>query len=358
MKAVVKQDQHAFELSVTELPTPDLNEGDVLVEVRSVGICGSDLHMYAGHSGYDWIPYPIVLGHEITGRVVKTTNQALQGKRVVINPYVPCGTCEFCLRGEENNCDAHEFTIEKRAPKSLQYGFRQNGGMAEYIAVPERNVVPISDAITDDVAAILEAVAVGLTAVEKVDSITGKTVAIFGPGPIGLGIASLLIGLKAEKVVVVGVPGDEDRLFKARELGAQTIITSERVVDDLLSESNGYDAVFDCSGHHSVPSNAIKVMKKGAQLVLVGISTSAFSLTMDQIVRGQIQIIGSYGITKETFQRTIEYAAQKDFEFEKLISERFQLSEAKQAFEAALNKAAGKVILQMNDAGGNKHENH
>lgn len=358
MKAVVKQNQHAFELSVTDLPTPDLNEGDVLVEVRSVGICGSDLHMYAGHPGYDWIPYPIVLGHEMTGRVVKTTNQALQGKRVVINPYVPCRTCEFCLKGEENNCDDHEFSSEKRAPKSLQYGFRQNGGMAEYIAVPESNVVPISDKITDDTAAILEAVAVGLTAVEKVDSVSGKRIAVFGPGPIGLGIASLLIGLKAEKVVVVGVPGDENRLLKAKELGAQTILTSEKVVESLLSLANGYDAVFDCSGHHSVPNSAIQVMKKGAQLVLVGISTNAFTLTMDQMVRGQIQVIGSYGITKETFQRTIEYAAQKEFEFEKLISGRYQLSEAKQAFEAALNKAAGKVILQIKDVGGKEHEDH
>ncbi|WP_085522737.1 zinc-dependent alcohol dehydrogenase [Tuberibacillus sp. Marseille-P3662] len=349
MQAVVKSNDQPYELSVTDLPKPNIKDREVLVKVNRVGICGSDLHMYAGHEGYDWISYPLVLGHEITGTVIETSNQALQDRRVVINPYVPCGECNYCLRGEGNRCDHNAFFTNKKAPKSLQYGFRQHGGMAEFIAVPEENVVPISDKVSDNVAAVAEAIAVGLTAVEKT-AVTGKSVVIFGPGPIGLGVASLLVGMQADNIVMVGVPGDEMRLEKAKELGVHhTVITSETIVDDLLNINHGYDGVIDCSGHHSVPRNAVKVLKKGGDLVLVGISTNTFSIEMDQIVRGEIQIKGSYGITGATFRRTLDYAADEAFPFDKLVSEDYDIASVKQAFDGALNKAAGKIVLKISE---------
>ncbi|WP_164667752.1 zinc-dependent alcohol dehydrogenase [Virgibacillus doumboii] len=349
MQAVVKHNDKPYELLIKELPKPTVRDGEVLVKVRGVGICGSDLHMYAGHAGYDWISYPLTLGHEITGTVVETSNKSLQGQRVVINPYIPCGECEYCQQVEENRCDNNNFFMTKKAPMSLQYGFRQNGGMAEFIAVPEENVFPISDKVSDNVAAVAEAIAVGLTAVEKVGSVAGKKIVVFGPGPIGLGIASLLVGLGAESITMVGIPGDEKRFEKAKELGVHhTSMTSEKLVDDLLRHNSGYDVVFDCSGHHSVPGHAVKVLKKGGQLVLVGISTNTFSLEMDQIVRGEIQIKGSYGITKETLKRTLEYAADDAFPFEKLVTGSYGIENAKDAFDAAMNKAAGKIVLELN----------
>lgn len=349
MKAVVKLNERSYELSVEDFPKPEIKEGEVLVQVNRVGICGSDLHMYAGHSGYDWIQYPLVLGHEITGTIVETDKEALQGQRVVINPYIPCNDCDYCHNGEENLCDNNEFSLTKKAPQSLQYGFRQHGGMAEYIAVPEENVYPIADDVSDNVAAVSEAIAVGLTAVEKVDVVANKTAVIFGPGPIGLGIASLLVGLQAENIVMVGVAGDEERLEKAKELGVHHVMmTTEDIVDDLMAKSNGYDMVFDCSGHHSVPSNAVKILKKGSQIVLVGISTQAFSLEMDQIVRGEIQVKGSYGITRETFKRTLDYAQDEAFPFDKLVTGTYGLEEAKGAFDATMNKAAGKTVITFN----------
>ncbi|MBY7144537.1 alcohol dehydrogenase catalytic domain-containing protein [Virgibacillus sp. NKC19-3] len=349
MKAVMKYNEAPYELSIKELPKPSVQNGEVLVNVSSVGICGSDVHMYAGHAGYDWIPYPLTLGHEITGTVVETSHNTLQGQRVVINPYVPCGECEYCKRGEENRCDNNNFFVSKRAPLSLQYGFRQNGGMAEFIAVPEKNVVPISDDVSDNVAAVSEAIAVGLTAVDKAGTIAGKKVIIFGPGPIGLSVASLLVGLRAENIIMAGVPGDEKRLEKAEEIGVHhTLVTSDNLVNDLLGWNNGYDVVFDCSGHHSVPGNAAKVLKKGGQLVLVGISTNTFSLEMDQIVRGEIQVRGSYGITWDTFKRTLEYATDDAFPFERLVTGSYGIERAKEAFDAAMDKAAGKIVLKMN----------
>lgn len=350
MQSVVKHNNKAYELNVIDLPRPTIKKNEVLVKVSGVGICGSDLHMYAGHSGYDWISYPLVLGHEVTGKVVEASNQDLLGKRCVINPYIPCGECEYCLNSQENRCDNNQFFLRKEPPQSLQFGFRKNGGMAEYITVPEKNVLPVSDEVSVKVAAISEGIAVGLSAVEKVDRVAGKTAVIFGPGPIGLGIASVLVGLQIDKLVMVGVEGDEGRLERAREIGVDFIfITNDELIDGLLEFNKGYDMVFDCSGHYSVPNNAVKILKKGGELILVGISTNEFSLQMDQVVRGEIQIKGSYGVTKDVFQRTLEYAADAKFPFDKIVSSYYDISNVKAAFDAALNKATGKIVLKINN---------
>lgn len=348
MLSVLKNNEKPYTLSIQDVAMPKIKKGHVLLKVKGAGICGSDLHMYAGHSGYDWVSYPLILGHEITGVVVEADKDELIGKRVVVNPYIPCNNCEYCLRGEMNLCDSNSFYSHKLAPRSLSYGFRENGGMAEYCLVREENIVSIPDEISDEVAAILESVAVGLTAVEKVGTLTNKTIAIFGPGPIGLGITSLLVGLNAKRIVVVGAKGDEDRLRRAELIGAhQTIITSNKIVENLLEIHNGYDVVFDCSGHHSVPETAIPIVKKGGQIILVGISTNAFTVRMDQIVRGEIQLKGSYGITQKTLLRTIEHASDNNFPFEKLIGETFHIQDAKEAFDVALNHSTGKIILKM-----------
>lgn len=348
MKAVIKASERPFDLVIKEIPLRERKMGEVLVKIQMVSICGSDLHMYAGHSGYNWIKYPRVLGHEMTGVVAEADDQTLVGKRVVINPYIPCGKCEHCINGEENLCDYGTFHIEKKAPKSLQYGFRRDGGMAEYIIVPEQNVLLVPDGISDEVAAISEALAVGLTAVEKVKGIEKKSVVIFGPGPIGLGIASILKGLGVPKIVIVGVPGDEERLETAKEIGVDdVVITSDQLVDDLLQISNGYHVMFDSSGHASVPEKAAHLLKKGGDLVLVGISTNRFTLRMDQIVRGEINIRGSYGITRKSYEKLLQYASKPEFPFKKLVQFVYSYEESRKAFEKALNKGKGKVVLKF-----------
>lgn len=350
MKAIVKNSAEPYDISIKELELGTLGEKEVLVKVSAVGICGSDLHMYAGHGGYDWIDYPLVFGHEISGTVVEVgegADSSNKGKRVIVNPYIPCGQCEFCLKGEENRCDSGEFFVQKRPPQSLQYGFRKNGGMSEFLIVPEKNIVLIDDNTSDEVAAILEAIAVGVTAVEKINNIEEKSIVVFGPGPIGLGIVSILSGLNAKKIVVAGITGDEQRLEKAQELGAdETIILGEAGTNDLLERNPlGYDAVFDSSGHNSVPKTAITVLKKGEEIVLVGISNNEFTLPMDQIVRGEIQIKGSYGITNESFHKTVLYAANPKFPFEKLITGVFPYDQAKEGFQNSLDRAPGKTVI-------------
>ena len=349
MLSIVKRSTKPKDLTIEERPSPQPSSDELLIRIKAVGICGSDLHMYAGHGGYDWINYPLILGHEITGEVTKSQvygYEHLVGQRVVVNPYKPCGNCEHCHRGEENRCDAGMFYVDKQPPASLRLGFREDGGMSEYLTVAPGNVIPVDNSVSDDVAAISEAIAVGLEAVKKVGRLNDKAVIVFGPGPIGLAICALLTGFGARRAAVVGVPGDEKRLAKARMLGVDTaIVQDDHLTAKLTACSPGYDVVFDCSGHPSVPSNALKLLKKGGQLILVGISDKPFALPMDQVVRGEIRIEGSYGITHTTLEETLRLAADPAFHFSELVAARYPARQAKDAFETALAGPPGRTVL-------------
>ncbi|WP_027355771.1 zinc-dependent alcohol dehydrogenase [Desulfofundulus thermocisternus] len=349
MKALVKKSTKQYDIELTDLQIPSLKDDEVLIKVTASSICGSDLHMYLGHEGYRWINYPVVLGHEVVG-VVEAAGSGVEpdivGKRVVINPYIPCNACDNCLKGEENICQAGPRTLTA-PPLSLQFGFRRNGGMAEYMVVPRDNALPLGNKISDEVAAILESVAVGVHAVNKIGDVKNKNIVIFGPGPIGLGIAVICKGLGSGKTLVAGLPDDEERLQIVKKIKAIPVRVDPADFSALAGhlQDRPADVVFDCSGHPSVPEKAMYLVKKGGKVILVGISTGRFSLPMDCMVRGEIGLKGTYGTSKKSFLQAIEYAGLPQFPFEHIVTDRFRLAEAVAAFDLASNKKRGKILL-------------
>lgn len=346
VRAFVKKTSGIRDARIESIKLGEMLPNEVLVKVNAVGICGSDLHMYAGHNGYDWVQYPLVLGHEITGTVVEAfSNQAqhLVGKRVVVNPYEPCGSCEHCKKGNINRCEFGEFTQNKMPSKALQYGFRKPGGLAEYMKVKAANVIVIEDAVSDQVAAISEALAVSYTAVKKVERFSKKKILVVGPGPIGLGVVALLVGNGNVNVDILGTAQDRSRLALSEEIGVRKAYSASSEVEQDLK--NGYDAVIDCSGHHSVPEQALKWLKRGGEIVLVGISTNIFSIPMDQIVRGEISIKGSYGITLENYKEVLDMSKNPAFPFEKIIADAVSFDNIIKGFEKALLQIPGKVVV-------------
>ncbi|MHB8916396.1 MAG: zinc-dependent alcohol dehydrogenase [Desulfocucumaceae bacterium] len=347
MKALVKNSAAQYDMDLKEIPVPMPGDGEVLVRVTAASICGSDLHMYMGHKGYDWVGYPMVMGHEMVGRVVLAGPGAdgMTGKRVVVHPYIPCNACDNCLKGEENICQAGPRTLTA-PPLSLQYGFRRNGGMAEYISVPLDNALPLGDDIPDDVGAMLESMAVCVHAVSKAGDVKNKDVVIFGPGPIGFGIAAVCNGLGANKVFVAGLADDEKRLEIVERVNAVPVRVEAGDYSGLAGKlrDKPADLVFDCSGHPLVPEQAIYFLKKGGKVILVGISTGRFSLPVDCVVRGEIGIKGTYGTSRESFLQAISYAGRPEFPFSLIVTDSFGLGEARAAFELARAKK-GKIIL-------------
>lgn len=350
MTSFVKNSPKQHDVSYIEYELPELQPTQCLIRVKAVGICGSDLHMYDGHAGYDWVNYPLVLGHEITGEVVAVGDNKYASylrKRIVIDPYTSCGKCEFCRSGETNRCDFGGFVEVKTPTKALRYGFREPGGMSEYMIADIDNCIWISDAISDEVAAISEALTVSYTAIKKVRDYEQKKLLIVGPGPIGLGVAAIAIGIGNTRVDMLGTAQDKERLALAKSIGVREVFENASAIltDDYL----GYDAVIDCSGHPTVPQTALRLLKRGGQLVLVGINSAAFSLPMDQVVRGEISVHGSYGITRNNYKQLLKLAESPQYPFKQLVVGAVDFKNIEKGFQDALNKVSGKIIVKMGE---------
>lgn len=344
-EALVKNTTAPKDIKFETYEIPALEPHQSLLKVNAVGICGSDLHMYDGHGGYDWVTYPLVLGHEVTGSVVAVGEGEVPQQRMVINPYKSCGSCEFCLVGESNRCDFDDYKYIKTPTEALRYGFREAGGMAEYMVVDKQNLIAIQDTVTDEVAAISEALAVSYTAVAKIENFVKKSILIVGPGPIGLGVAAILVGAGNERVMMLGTAVDENRLQLAKDIGVSKVY--QNAGDIPHEQFKGFDAIIDCSGHPSIPNAALRLLKRGGELILVGINPASFSVPMDQIVRGEISIKGSYGITQANYEAVLLLAADARYPFQKLIAQTVPFKDCLQGFESALNKATGKVVIKM-----------
>lgn len=352
MKAIVKATRdHGVE--VKEVEAPILKENEVLVRVEAVSICGSDLHMYEGMHAYEWVPTPVILGHEFAGRVVGVNNseqEHLLNSRVIINPYVACGECTNCQKGRTNLCDHGHGAMDKVPAKSLQYGFRQNGGMAEYAAIHYKNVLPIPETMPIEVAGMLEALGIGVRALERSNILPGDTAVVIGPGPIGLSLIASLSNYGLKKLIVTGLTVDEERLQLAKELGATDIVYADKENDvdaiSNLTEGEGVDHVFETSGFHQSLVSGVRMCTKGGELLLVGISAKETVLPSNEIVRGEITVKGVYGVTEQTLKRTISMAASGKFPYQKLISHVLPLGNAVDGFEVGVKKQGVKVILK------------
>lgn len=352
MLAVTKtKDQRG--VSIAEIGKPRPAEDEVLVRVEAASICGSDLHMYESLRGYEWITLPLVLGHEFCGVVESSGGKAgegLAGKRVLINPYVPCGCCYNCRRGKTNLCDFGFDAMSKVPAKSLKYGFRENGGMAEYAVVKASNALPLPDGLSAETASILEGVGIGVRAIERSDVKPGDTAVVIGPGPIGLSLVASLSNLGLAELIVTGLSKDEKRLELARELGATHIVYADETggVDAVraITGGQGVDHVFETSGFHESAMSAVRMCVKGGEVLLVGISPRSSTIPTNEIVRGEVNLKGVYGVTEQTLKRTIAMAASGKYGYEKLISHVLPLQQAVDGFEAGLAKQAVKVVLR------------
>ena len=144
---------------------------------------------------------------------------------------------------------------------------------------------------------------------------------------------------------MLGTTVDQDRLRLAKDIGVSHVYESP---EDIPHEQfKGFDAIIDCSGHPTIPNTALRLLKRGGELILVGINPANFSVPMDQIVRGEISIKGSYGITQSNYEAVLSLAADARFPFQKLIAQTVPFDNCLEGFENALNKASGKIVIKM-----------
>jgi L-iditol 2-dehydrogenase len=302
-------------LEIADLPRPTPLADEVLIQVAACGICGSDVHGYDGSSGRR-IP-PIVMGHEAAGRIAalgeKVTSLG-EGDRVTFDSTIYCGACSHCLRGDVNLCD-------NRQVLGVSCGdYRRAGAFAEYVVVPARIVYRLPDQLSFTEAAMLEAAAVALHAVNVTQVAPDSTALVIGAGMIGLLILQALRATGCSRVFVADI--DESRLKMATELGATAVLSAKSdLVPQIIKLTNGtgVDVVLEAVGRNETVSAAIDCVRKGGTVTLVGNISPEVTLPLQKVVSRQIRLQGSCASAGE-YPKAIELLASGAIRVKPLIT--------------------------------------
>lgn len=322
MKALVYTGPERLEFSDYADPVP--KAGEQVIDVESVGICGSDMHAYLGHD--DRRPAPLVLGHEVAGKV------AGSARRVTINPLVACGTCRYCALGRDNLCTTRQ--IISMPPRE--------GGFAEHVVLPEGNLVDLSDTITSDQAALAEPIACGWHAVRLALGLAeaGGAALIIGGGAIGVGAALSLVA-QGVKTVRVAEPNEVRRQYLEKTCGFDTVDPA------MMQPYDHFDIVIDGVGIEPTRAQASAHAAPGGVIAHIGLGSAAGGLDIRRMTLQEISFIGTYTYTDKDFRDTAQ--AMFDGRLGPLDwIETRPLSEGARAFSdiRAGRVAAPKIILK------------
>lgn len=332
MKALVKGEDK-LELIIEDREIPSIKDNELLIKVDYCGICGSDLHAAVNAPGYEFVPKPIILGHEFSGTVAKVGSERLNdllGKRVIVLPAEVCRECEQCLSGRTNICS-----------NIIGIGLHKDGGMAEYAKVREDQVILTPDELPSELAALTEPLSVAVHAVERVSNLADKKVLVQGCGIIGM-FTAFVAKLKGADVTISGLEQDvEHRLSVAEEIDLKI-----EVFKDSIDATQKYDYIYECSGSSASTAGAVSRLKKGSSLILVALYENQVDLPVNVLVRSEINVLTSYAAVLKDCYRSIEILKNNKESIQKLINI-YPLSEGKQAFIDARNQKVLKPVLEM-----------
>jgi L-iditol 2-dehydrogenase len=339
MKAVKLSGIHKMELF--EVPDPQIiNPNEVKIKMVVMGICGSDIHYFnLGKIGSQVISYPFTLGHEGAGIVVEIgegVKRVSPGDRIAIEPAMPCFHCDQCLNGRHHTC---------RNLRFLGNPGQAEGLLSEYIVMPETSCFVIPGSMTFDEAAITEPLAIGVYSVGKAGIIKGKKIGILGVGPIGESV--LLPSLVGGAGAIYVTDKIDQRLEFARKNGASWTGNPDKtdVVRGILNcEPLGLDVVFECCGKPEALAQAIKIMKPGGQLILIGIpETDTIMFNINHLRHKEITIVN---IRRQNgcVEKAIDLISEKKVSLAGWATHRFEFEKAQEAFE--LVAAYGDGVLK------------
>ncbi len=345
-KVAYMTDLKRMEVKEVPMPEGELAPNDVLVNIKRVGICASDMHMFdTGKVGILEIKPPHVLGHEPSGVVVEVGSNVTSlrpGDRVFVDPQRPCGQCEHCMHGDYNLCDNMKcMSVE------------DEGAFAQYSVRPANTVSKIPDNMSFETASMLEPFSFACAVVEKGGIVPGMSVAILGMGPIGLACMLAAKAYGATDIFVTDVV--EGRLEKALELGATRAInvTKEDYTEVIRNETNGrgVDIVIEASGFQGNYLTFHKAAVRGGSLVLVGIGPDdVVPINLAYIRDMEMKMCGVFRFANTT-RRAIDMIRTGRVDISGLVSHVYPLSQINEAFDLARSKAPGviKVVVNMED---------
>ncbi|BBI33902.1 zinc-binding dehydrogenase [Cohnella abietis] len=338
MKALVWNAAERMDWEDRERPIPLVNEA--LVRIEAVGICGSEIEGYLGHNSLR--TPPLIMGHEFSGIVEQVgdeKNKTLIGKKMVVNPLLSCGECVSCRRALPQLCKSRRII-----------GIHRPGAFAEWAVVPVETIVVVPESMSFYRAALAEPLACSLRATRRaMERHTFAHVVVFGAGGIGLLCAKTALLLGASKVMIVDT--NEERLKMSRSVGIdETANAREDNLEERTKQvfgSKGIDVVIDAAGFQLTRETAMKLLNPGGTLMNIGLGIDETVLPINQLIRSEIEILGSFCYTRQDFQDAVDLLIAGKITEEGWTEIR-PLAEGAQAFAdlVAGKVTKGKILLK------------
>lgn len=331
------------DVRIEQVDEPKVLPNQIKVKVEWAGICGSDLHAYQHGLAMEAHPIsgqkpPLTLGHEFSGTIVEVGEDVIGhqlGERVAVEPLIYCGDCYACKRGYYNQCSKVGFV-----------GLNRDGGFAEYAIVDENMVHILPENVSFEEGALVEPTAVSFYAVRESKLKAGDSVAIFGAGPIGL--LTLLSAKAAGATQIIVVDLSEERLNKAKELGATTIINGRRddIADLILQLTNGGVSVaYECAGVQATMTNAVASVKQGGQVMAIAVFAKPVSVDMGKLMFKAADVTSTLAY-RHVFPEVIEMIATGRLDVKQVITKKITINDiVEEGFNQLINDVKQAKIL-------------
>ncbi len=326
-----------------DISVPEVKEGQILIEVMRIGICGSDIHVY--HGKHPYTPYPVVQGHEVSGRIEKIgpgVSGFEVGDKVTIQPQVVCGKCYSCTHGKYHICDYLKVM-----------GFQTTGMASEYFVVNAEKVLKLPDNIDYDKGAMIEPLAVAIHALGRAGKeIKGKKILILGAGPIGNLVAQAAKGMGAKSVIIIDL--SDYRLNIAQECGIDHCVNSNTqdiaaVVKREFGTRDKADLILECVGINATIDQAIEIARKGTDIILVGVFGDKPTIDLGLVQDRELRLIGTLMYQENDYKKAIKLINVEKINLEPLISAHFNFKDYLKAYQYIEEKKdkVMKVIIDI-----------
>ncbi|KKK34991.1 alcohol dehydrogenase [Salinicoccus sediminis] len=336
MKAI--QVEKPGQLNIVELEKPVIEKGDeVIVKIKNVGICGSDVHIY--HGSNPFTSYPRVIGHEVSG-IVEQVGEAVTslapGDLVALEPITYCGECYACRNGQPNVCDSLEV-----------FGVHRDGGMAEYLKADENNWHRVPGNVSEEAAALMEPMTIGAQATYRGEVREGDTVFVIGAGPTGI---ACLLQAKQRGAKVFISDFNQNRLDYAKSIGADAIIQPNEVdaEEEINRLTNGElaNVVIDAVGLPQTFQQAVELASIAGRVVTLGFNEQPSSIPSLLLTKKELKVAGSRLQTHQ-FPKVIDQVGRGEIDPTQIISQRYSMDQIHDAFELLENnpEAVRKIVL-------------
>ena len=328
-------------ITFREIPVPEPGPDQVLVKIKKIGICGSDIHVF--HGSHPYTSYPVTQGHEVSGRIEAVgeyVRDLKAGQKVTIEPQVFCGRCHPCLHGKYNLCENLKVM-----------GFQTTGTASEYFAVDASKVTPIPDTMSFSEGAMIEPLAVTVHAAKRFPELKGAKAAVLGCGPIGILLVQSLKALGAAEVLATDI--SDKRLDLAKSVGADYVVnTMKEDYAEALTASFGpdkADVVFECAGSDITMNQAIQYGRKGSTIILVAVFGKTAHVDLAKLNDSELDLNTSMMYRHEDYVDAIRFVEEGRIQLKPLMSAKFAFEDYQKAYEYidANRETTMKVLIDV-----------